>query len=139
MQFFPHSNYYLVFLFRYFKDETTETPRRTNNLRARRPNRPLITTTSVAPETTTAALPPGTKYLIRTRRPINGQTKLKTGRSRIRRPTLPTTPITTTISTTTTENPFANFNVQLNQQQQYYDSLQVRSAVDIAKSQGLPL
>lgn len=79
-------------------DATTSPPgRRYSHSRAhRRPLRPTASTTT----TTTTNSPPGTKYLIRTRRPTVPQTKLHTGRGRIRRPTTPTT----TVPTTTTEH-----------------------------------
>ncbi|XP_014282946.1 mucin-2 [Halyomorpha halys] len=79
-------------------DVTTSSPgRRYSHTRAhRRPLRPTASTTT----TTTTNAPPGTKYLIRTRRPTVPQTKLHNGRGRIRRPTTPTT----TLPTTTTEH-----------------------------------
>ncbi|KAF6217137.1 hypothetical protein GE061_001491 [Apolygus lucorum] len=65
---------------------------------SRRPLRPSyrVSTTPSTTTSATSASPPGMKYLIRTRKPAQQsvQTKLSTGRSRIRRPTSPTTTTT---------------------------------------------
>lgn len=84
-------------------DPTTEQPpaspsRKFLHSRGRRPLRPTLTTTT----TTTTTAPPGTKYLIRTRRPTVAPTKIQAGRGRIRRPTTPTT---TTEAAPATEYP----------------------------------
>ncbi|KAL1130262.1 hypothetical protein AAG570_013200 [Ranatra chinensis] len=64
----------------------------------RRPLRPTTSTTT----TTTTTQPPGTKYLIRTRRPSHTQTRIQAGRGRIRRPT----------TSTTTESPTTQYITQ---------------------------
>lgn len=86
----------------YTTDQTTSTPFRkfTHGRAGRRPLRPTTSATTTT-STTTTSPPPGKKYLIRTRKPAMGQTRLPSGRGRIRRPTTPTTTTTTTTAPTT--------------------------------------